>query len=658
MRTSPKTLSKSRFTLAMECPTKLYYTGKPKEYADTKGDNEFLMALAEGGFQVGELAKHYYPGGIDIKEQYYQKSIDQTNELLQNENVIIYEAAIAFENLFIRVDILKKVGNKIELIEVKAKSFDSESPNFLNKSGFIDSSWRPYLNDVAFQTYVVENAFSEWRVTPYLMLADKAKRATVNDLNQYFRIGKNADDPQRKECHLIEGFSLNDLGEPILSAVKVREFIGMIYAGNDIPEEKKTDEQHKPFFARINEYAKYYVNDERYPISIGGKCKNCEFRNYKNPNLKSGYEECWKTIIGESFDQNEPHIFDIWYSPKKDKFLNEGIFYMRDINIQSHFMKTNKQGISEPSGTRSTRQILQIEKVQHNDWTEDIKPQLFDEMDNWNFPLHFIDFETSMVAIPFYEGRRPYEQTAFQFSCHTLHKDGTVIHDEWINAKPGVFPNFIFVEALKRVLENDNGTIFRFASHENTVLRQIKDQMEFDDFPKYAELIDFINLITEKKSERHFGARSMVDLNKMVQSYYYHQYMGGSNGLKIVLPTLMNVSPFLKEKYSKPLEYGKWLKGIELWRFDKDKGKAKDPYSLLPPLFDGVDSKRDVYIDSDGEIKDGGAAMMAYLYMQFTDMHEDTRENILNGLLRYCELDTLAMVMIYEHWNFLKNLSK
>ena len=655
MSSHARKLTKSRFTLAMECPTKLYYTGK-KDYANNKGDNEFLISLAEGGFQVGELAKQYYPGGTDIEEKSYQKSIDQTNKLLQNENVIIYEAAITFKNLFIRVDILKKVGNKIELIEVKAKSFDSESPDFLNKSGFIDLSWRPYLNDIAFQTYVVENAFSEWQVTPYLMLADKAKRATVNDLNQFFRIKKNPDDPQRKECHLLEGFTLNDLGEPILSAVNVREYIGMIYAGDDIPQKKKTDEQRKLFYDRINEYTKYYINDERYPISISGKCKSCEFRNNIHPDLKSGYEECWKAIIGESFDQNEPHIFDIWYSPKKDKFLNEGIFYMRDIDIQSHFMKTNREGISEPVGIRSPRQILQIEKVQHGDWTEDIKVELFDEMDNWNFPLHFIDFESSTVAIPFYEGRRPYEQTAFQFSCHTLHKDQTITHHEWINIEPGVFPNFEFVAALKKILENDIGTIFRFADHENTVLRQIKDQMEFDNSSKYAELIDFINLVTEKKSEGHFGSRSMVDLNKMVQSYYYHQGMGGSNGLKTVLPAIMNVSPFLKEKYSKPLEYGKWLKGIELWKFDKNKGKVKDPYSLLPSLFDCVDNKINSFKTDQNEIKDGGAAMMAYAYMQFSDMPNEERKKIVEGLLRYCELDTLAMVMFYEHWNYLKSM--
>jgi hypothetical protein len=46
-------LTKSRFKLALECPTKLFYTGK-KEYPDKKIEDPFLEALAKGGFQVGE----------------------------------------------------------------------------------------------------------------------------------------------------------------------------------------------------------------------------------------------------------------------------------------------------------------------------------------------------------------------------------------------------------------------------------------------------------------------------------------------------------------------------------------------------------------------------------------------------------------------------
>ena len=36
------------------------------DYANQSAEDTFLAALAEGGFQVGELAKQYFPEGINI----------------------------------------------------------------------------------------------------------------------------------------------------------------------------------------------------------------------------------------------------------------------------------------------------------------------------------------------------------------------------------------------------------------------------------------------------------------------------------------------------------------------------------------------------------------------------------------------------------------
>ena len=86
---SKRYLTKSRFKLSIECPTKLYYAGK-KEYANNSLDNPFLEALAEGGFQVGELAKYYYPDGHLVHTLDYHDALEQTNQLLELDNVTIY----------------------------------------------------------------------------------------------------------------------------------------------------------------------------------------------------------------------------------------------------------------------------------------------------------------------------------------------------------------------------------------------------------------------------------------------------------------------------------------------------------------------------------------------------------------------------------------
>jgi len=51
------------------------------------------------------------------------------------------------------------------------------------------------------------------------------------------------------------------------------------------------------------------------------------------------------------------------------------------------------------------------------------------------------------------------------------------------------------------------------------------------------------------------------------------------------------------------------------------------------------------------KVQDGSAALIAFGKMQFTEMKEKEKDALVASLLQYCELDTLAMLMIYEHWN-------
>ena len=190
----PRYLTKSRFKLALDCPAKLYYTGKP-EYPDAKKDDAFLEALAEGGYQVGALAKCYYPDGIEIQERGYDIPLQKTIDLLTQDNVVIFEAAFQYQNLFIRADIIEKKGSRINLLEVKSKSFDGRDSNdMLTKKGFLDSKWTEYVYDVAFQKYVITKAYPDFDVHAYLMLADKNAKATVDGLNQKFQLKTVEDD--------------------------------------------------------------------------------------------------------------------------------------------------------------------------------------------------------------------------------------------------------------------------------------------------------------------------------------------------------------------------------------------------------------------------------------------------------------------------------
>ena len=47
--------------------------------------------------------------------------------------------------------------------------------------------------------------------------------------------------------------------------------------------------------------------------------------------------------------------------------------------------------------------------------------------------------------------------------------------------------------------------------------------------------------------------------------------------------------------------------------------------------------------------------MTTYARMQFEEISDTERDVLRKALLRYCELDTFAMVMLYEAWRGMSN---
>jgi len=145
----------------------------------------------------------------------------------------------------------------------------------------------------------------------------------------------------------------------------------------------------------------------------------------------------------------------------------------------------------------------------------------------------------------------------------------------------------------------------------------------------------------------------MVDLHAIVKDYYYNPHTKGSNSIKDVLPACLNSSSFLKAKYSQSISTinlsSKNFPDNQIW-LAMEGDKVVNPYKMLPKLFENwtVEELDEMLSEIDG-IADGGAALTAYAKLQYQDMRDKEREEITKGLLKYCELDTLAMVMLYEH---------
>ena len=215
---------------------------------------------------------------------------------------------------------------------------------------------------------------------------------------------------------------------------------------------------------------------------------------------------------------------------------------------------------------------------------------------------------------------------------------------------------------MKKALENDNGTIFRYSNHENTILNAIYIQLLESTEPDKKDLINFIQQISHSKKDSVTfwkGERDMVDLWVIEKNFYYNPLTKGSNSIKEVLPASLSSSPFLQKKYSQPINKinvtSKNFTENHIW-LEMDENKVLSPYKMLPSVFEGwSEDELENTLSEIEDIDNGGAALTAYGKLQYTDMTEAEVDELSSALLKYCELDTLAMVMIFEHF---KELSK
>lgn len=640
--TNHRYLTKSRFKLAAECPTKLFYTGKDKIYRNLKQEDSFLAMLAEGGYQVGELAKLYYPDGIEIESSNHDQAEALTLELLQRDKVVLFEPATRFGDLFARVDILVKDGNDFQLIEVKAKSYNSQAPEILGAKGGILSGMRPYIEDVAFQAYVFTSAFPNARLKTYLMMPDKSVQVSVSGLNQLFKIVR---DGKRSKVITSPLAYETPIDKRILALVPVDEFVdivknqGVRYAGLT---------EKLPVLAE--RWATAYKADIKIKPSPGGFCGKCEFKSMPGDGFESGFKECWAEAFNfTESDFAQGTVLDVYNFRKKDSLISDARIRLNTVVPDDITVRDEGEHLS-----LSERQWMQIRGIPQDEdrggfWIAD--NFMRKEMSNWKFPYHFIDFETSTVAIPFHAGMRPYEPVAFQFSHHVMYEDGRVEHlGEFLITDPVVFPNFKFAEALREELDKDGGTVFMWSPHENTILKKIAEQLENTPNPPANAngLISFIrSLVTD-------GERQMYDLCKLSKDGYFHVSAKGSSSIKKVLPAVLKSSSTLKAKYIQPT-YGSAF-GIPsknfrdfTWWSDSGTNVPTDPYDLLKE-YGSTLLGEELFDPDELVIAEGGAAATAYARLQFEDLNPDSRQKIKEALLRYCELDTLAMVMIVEAW--------
>ena len=607
-----RTLSKSDFKLARTCDAKLYF--RENGYPDRRTRDPYLAFLAEAGYMAEALAKAKYPDGIQL--EYGTNPVadaQRTLEHLTRDNVTLFEATLLVGRRVARADILEKCGNVIRLIEVKAKSMDGDDQRArLSERGLgvfwtktkkprIDGDWREKLEDITFQVLLLEEMLPGIKVCPVLALIDKSKRATIDGIPSLFELvfTDRADGTRR----LITG---RYVGDP--SLVPQLDLISEIDVSSEVDglrgvvaEESKRFEQMLDF--SLGEYLK--------ELERSSKCATCEFRGASDG--PDGFADCWGTLASA-----DPHFLELFSVgkasgpggvPLVEWMWNAGKSALIDVPIDS---LVNKDGTVGPDAARRRRQIEYTKRGQPF-----IGPTLRPNIEAIQWPAHFIDFETSRLALPSHARMRPYGLVTFQWSCHTLTGAGaTPVHSEWLNTED-LWPNQTFAERLRAVI-GDEGAVVTWSPFERVTLEEIlADLAEFGrDAP---ELVQWLQSIRSR----------IVDLHEWARDDYFHPAMGGRTSIKVVMDALWQNDPKLREQFAA------WT-GIA-------PNDALDPYEALPTVtIEGAARS----------VRDGTGAMRAYDAMMYGPARNDAdiKAQWAGLLKQYCHLDTLSMVLILEHW--------
>ncbi|MCJ7695591.1 MAG: DUF2779 domain-containing protein [Anaerolineaceae bacterium] len=200
------------------------------------------------------------------------------------------------------------------------------------------------------------------------------------------------------------------------------------------------------------------------------------------------------------------------------------------------------------------------------------------EMDQFNFPLYFLDYETYNAAIPLFPGYHPQQQMVFQYSLHIIDAPGGDLRHEEHLSYTTAEPSLLLLDKLRQDIGGKGTVLVWNKSFEMTCNKNMaKVHPEFNDF------LDDIN-------------SRVYDLGDFIsKGYYLHPGFKGSWSIKNVLPVMV---PDLS-------------------------------YEIL-------------------EIGNGEEATTRWWQMVYRGMPDEESIATRRDLLAYCEMDTLAMVKIYE----------
>ncbi len=244
----------------------------------------------------------------------------------------------------------------------------------------------------------------------------------------------------------------------------------------------------------INNFINKYNKDNEPEVPLSISCFE--------PYLCSYWQYCTKALP-------KPNVFDIanMKTINKLKYYNLGLIRFDD------FKNTDI----------NPKYLEQI-----NFELENLEPKINKEaiknlMDSLKYPLYFIDYETFQLAVPEYEGTKPYQQLPFQYSLHIIRDEDakTIEHKEFLAQIDD--KDFLrhFAQSMIKDIPDNGSVIIYNNSFEPSRNRELARM-----FPDLADELNRIN-------------SQIVDfLVPFRRRDYYMKEFEGSYSIKKVLPAL------------------------------------------------------------------------------------------------------------------------
>lgn len=229
-------------------------------------------------------------------------------------------------------------------------------------------------------------------------------------------------------------------------------------------------------------------------------------------------------------NNNEPEVITNVHCKKCDYF--EHCHEARPENEVIHFSRINAKAVTNlrENGFHTIEQIPEAEKLTPHrtimrnvivSGEPHIGPGLGEALETIQFPAAFVDFESANPAFPRYVGTRPFQQTCFQWSVHTLESPTSEPkHFEFL-AENADDPREAFCKSFWEIISVSK-SIVHYSSYEETSLKNMADA----NIPLGPELYAAIK------------DRS-VDLLEIVADNIYYEEFRGQAGIKVVLPVLV-----------------------------------------------------------------------------------------------------------------------